>query len=125
MVTRKTERLVKRSLLWAAAALLAAATLYLSVSTWRVYNTMAGVRAERIEAETERDTTRARTKELAAALDALGTEHGIEQEIRARYPLVKPGEVEFVLVDSPESESATTTISTPGFWDKIWGSLGL
>ena len=120
MVTRKTERLVKQGLLWAAAALLTVGTVYLGASTWRVYRTMATVRAERVEAEKERDSAKTRTTELAAALEALNTPRGVEGEIRARYPLVQPGEVEFILIDSPETEAASAAEPEQGFWSRLF-----
>jgi cell division protein FtsB len=120
MVTRRTERMVQRGLLWGATGVLVVLALLLGVSTWRVYSKMALAKAERVEAEVERDQLVKRTTELGAALDALGTDRGIEEEIRARYPLVKPGEVEIVLVDGKEVSPVDTVPTTR---ESIWAGL--
>ena len=117
---------MQRTLLWSATVLLVAAALYLGSSTWRVYTKMVAVRAERIEAEDERTTLTTRSEGLAAALATLNTERGVEEEIRARYPLVKPGEVEFILVDADSNPAtASAPVGKIGLWERLRGFLGL
>ena len=98
-VTRKTRRLVERIALWGATALVVCMSVFLGISTYKVYTRMVAVEKLRVQAEGERDALRARNEALTASVEALGTQRGVEEEIRTRYPLVRPGEVEFVLVD--------------------------
>lgn len=86
---------------------------------------MSAARVERVHAEAERNQLSARTKELSAALEALKTDRGVEEAIRERYPLVKPGEVEFVMVDGPVESAASTPKSTTGLWEKVSSFFGL
>lgn len=104
-VTRKTRRLVERIALWGATALVVCMSVFLGISTYKVYTRMVAVEKLRVQAEGERDALRARNEALTASVESLGTLRGVEEEIRTRYPLVRPGEVEFVLVGAP----ATTT----------------
>ena len=120
-VTRRTERMVKRALLWGATGLLALVAVFLGMSTWRVYSKMTTAYRERVHAEEERNDLSARTKDLAASLAALKTPRGVESQIRERYPLVKPGEVEFVMVDAPATSSVGNATSTS---HSLWGRIG-
>jgi cell division protein FtsB len=119
MVTQRTVRQVRRVMLWSLAAVLSIMAIFIAVSTWRVFGTLSGVRAERYEAEAARDILKARTAELQASVGALKTDRGIEEEIRSRYPLVKPGEIEFVFVDKDDTSSSTRKTTTMTFWGKV------
>lgn len=120
MVTQRTVRQVRRVALIGLAVLLAAMGIGVTLSTWRVFGTLSEVRAERVEAERARDELTVRTAELQASLKALGTERGVEEVIRTRYPLVKEGEVEFVFVDSEDGEVVD---STQGARESVWSSF--
>lgn len=113
-------------MLWALTALLVTIALGIATSTWRVFGTMASVRAERYQAEQERDALRVRTAELEAALAALETQRGLEAEIRSRYPLVKSGEQEFVFVDTATANRIDTASTTrESVWSSFRAWLGL
>lgn len=120
MVTQRTVRQVRRALLWALTVVLALIAVVVGMSAWRVFGTLAHVRGERIEVEKERDTLVTRIGELKAAVGELGTERGMEKEIRSRYPLVKPGEVEFVFVDKTDESIVDTSTTTR---ESVWGKL--
>ncbi len=119
-VTRKTRILVQRIALWAGTALIVVMAGFLSISTYKVYTRMVAVEKLRIQAETERDALRARNEALTASLESLETPRGVEEEIRTRYPLVKPGEVEFVLVDKDDRSAVD---SAPKARDSVWDTL--
>jgi cell division protein FtsB len=118
-VTRKTRRLVQRAALWGATALVVCMSVFLGMSTYKVYTRMVAVEKLRVQAEGERDALRARNEALTASVESLGTQRGVEEEIRTRYPLVRPGEVEFVLVGAP----ATTTEVSSEVIDTVFGRL--
>ncbi|MCL9972308.1 MAG: septum formation initiator family protein [Candidatus Pacebacteria bacterium] len=125
MVTRRTQRLVKRALLWGGVVVLVSISGLIAHSTWEVYGKMVTVKAERLEAEEERELLRARTEELSASLKLLSTDRGIEEEIRSRYPLVKPGEVEIVLMERPGAEAPPVVPVEPSFWGTVRSFIGL
>lgn len=108
-----------RAGLWATALVLIVAVGYLGVSTYKVYTRMVEVEKLRMSAEAERDALRARNTELSASVKDLATPRGVEAEIRSRYPLVKPGEVEFVLGNTESS----TVDTSPEARDSIWATL--
>lgn len=116
---------MRRVMLWSLAAVLSVMAILIAVSTWRVFGTLSEVRSERREVEIARDTLRARTAELQASVGALKTDRGVEEEIRSRYPLVKPGEIEFVFVDKAEEASSTKSASKSTFWGKLKGIFGI
>lgn len=119
MVTRRTERMVKRGLLIAGALILMTLAGGLAYSGSRVYSKMVDARVERVNAEAERDALKARTTELSASLKALSTERGVEEEIRTRYPLVKAGEVEFVIVDKERPVVDSAAPAGESVWDTM------
>lgn len=118
MASRAVRRLAHRFLLWAVIGLGTFVVGYLAYSTWHVYQKMRIAHAERVYAEAEHDRLQKRTVELTSSIEQLATPRGIEQEIRARYPLVKAGEVEFVLVhDAQEIDT------TPAARESVWGAV--
>ncbi len=72
------------------------------------------------------ETLRQREKSLTDSLDRINTEEGIEEVIREKYQVVKPGEKEVIIVDEQKSdEGMDQTDRTHGFWGfvkKIFGS---
>ena len=123
MVTRKTRRIVTRAALWGVIVLLSVGTVYLSLSTWRVYTRMVEVEGLREVAESERNALEARNNELKASLQALETPRGVEAEVRTRYPLVRPGEIEFVLGESVSSTVDTSEEPRDSIWAALMGWL--
>ena len=61
----------------------------------------------------------AREKMLSSEIDRLKTEGGIEEEIRDKYGLVKPGEEVIMMVNQDDSTSSDATSSGDGLWQKI------
>jgi cell division protein FtsB len=125
MATRRTKLLVKRLLLIGAGGVLVVLGLSMTWSAYQVYKRASVVSLERLHAEEERDSLRARTKELTAALGALNTERGVEEVIRTRYPVVKPGEVEFVFVDRRATTSELEAAAPTSLWDRLQSAFGL
>lgn len=116
--------MVVRAALWVSVVVLVVAVGYLGLSTYKVYTRMVEVEKLRLTAEAERDALRERNEELSASLKELGTTRGVEAEIRSRYPLVKPGEVEFVLPAGADS-STTVQAEDQGVWARFVGMFKL
>lgn len=99
------------------------ALVLVSFTTWSVFRKERAAAAARSAAAAEHADLVARKTALEANLEALDTPRGIEAAIRARYPVVKPGEEVITLVDAPPA-AATTTPSPPGIWDSVKNWLG-
>lgn len=119
MVTQRTVRQVRRVMLWSLTALLTILAISIAFSTWRVFGTLSQVKNERREAEIARDALKVRTAELQASVGALKTDRGVEEEIRSRYPLVKPGEIEFVFVEKGTESQSAQTKATSTVWGRV------
>ncbi len=68
----------------------------------------------------EQTTLEKQKAELNQKISRLKTKEGVEEEIRSRYQVVKPGEKVFMLVDVAD-DSATTSPATT--LQNIWNSI--
>lgn len=125
MAKMRTERLAKRLMLWGAIGLGTVLILFLANATWGLYGKMAEAKRLEDAAAENKAGLVTRKADLEATLDQLATARGVEAEIRSRYPLVKPGEQEFVLVDAETSIASTSPKAETGLWGWLMGLLGL
>ncbi len=102
MVSRRTERMVTKTALWAGIVLLGVLLLLLLKGTWSVYGKMQEAAALRSEAAQTYEELSIRKAQLEAVLGDLGTPRGVEREIRSKFPLVKPGEEEYVFLEDEQ-----------------------
>ena len=86
-----------------------------------LYQSERTVVKEELALKRELATLFAHRDELTAEIAALGTERGVEEEIRERYGVVKEGEKVINLV----GEMATTTVESEpnSWWQRIWQEL--
>ena len=56
---------------------------------------------------------------LSSEIEWLGTKNGMEQEIREKYGLVKPGEEVIVIVNGGGGDSESIVSADSGFWQKM------
>ncbi len=61
-----------------------------------------------------------RKSELEATVKRLQTEAGIEEEIRSKFPVQKPGENAVMIVEGEAKSENLTANSSLGFFQKIW-----
>jgi cell division protein FtsB len=61
-----------------------------------------------------------REKNLAASLDYLKTEQGVENEIRTKFRAVKDGEQVAVIIDSQATRTAQSATTTRSFWYQLF-----
>ena len=63
---------------------------------------------------------RKRENSLQSEINKLNTTQGVEESIRDKFQVVKPGENMVVIVNDPENHTTTPPTSTShGFWDYI------
>jgi len=58
---------------------------------------------------------------LKSEIERLNTDKGIEEEIRSKFSVAKPGETVVVVIDSSSSTSTDSESVEKGFWNKIFG----
>lgn len=95
------ERKKLRKILYAKATLGALFVLSVIVArgAWHVYQKAAIARAERVEAERSLGELISRTKGLGESIDRLKSERGVEEEIRQKFTVARPGEEVVIVVD--------------------------
>lgn len=124
MAAKRIERLAKQYLWWGALLITFVFVLFLIRGTWTAFGRMQEAAVLKHNAELERDELLHRKAELDQNLDRLKTPRGIEDEVRARFQLVKPGEEEFVLVKGQSGTTSVPAAQPKGFWDTLrafWG----
>ena len=65
------------------------------------------------------DGLKSREKMLSSEIDKLKTKEGLEEEIRDKFDVEKPGEQTVVIVDSVDTRQSTSTIQNTGFWQGV------
>ncbi len=63
-----------------------------------------------------------REQTLLKETSKLGTESGVEEEIKSKFNVAREGERVAVIVDRPQLESATTTEDLP-WWKRFWNAI--
>jgi len=86
--------------------------------TWSVYQKATFAKDNRMRAEQEIEKLKEREVALRVELDRLGTERGLEEEIRHKFDVGREGEQMVVLVDAPEPEQVTE-VASPSIWEKL------
>jgi len=86
---------------------------------WKVYKKQAIAKENLAKTATVYDGLRAQEEKLLGEIERLETVVGKEEEIRAKYGLVKPNEEVIVVVDKTENKN-TGPASTPiSVWQKV------
>lgn len=95
------ERKKLRKILYAKATLgvLFVLSVIVARGAWQVYQKAAIARAERVEAESSLGELVSRTKGLEESIDRLKSERGVEEEIRQKFTVARPGEEVVIVVD--------------------------
>jgi len=93
--------------------------LLLLKMVWGVYEKQALTKDNLAKTATSFEGLQAREKMLSLSIDKLKTDNGIEQEIREKYGLVKPGEEIIVVVDGEDNTSSGSVSSEISFWQKV------
>ncbi|MEK7464000.1 MAG: septum formation initiator family protein [Patescibacteria group bacterium] len=111
-----------RKILYSPIVLLLLAIIFILLfrGVWGVYkkNRLSVQNLEQERNELERFALR--EKNLAASLDYLKTDQGIESEIRAKFRVVKEGEQVAVIIDGQATGTAQTATTTRGFWYRLF-----
>lgn len=91
---------------------------------WGVYNKSKFSAENLLKDQGELSRLIEREKSLAASLDYLKTEQGIESEIRSKFRAVKDDEKLAVIIEDEKPVPASTTSSEKrGFWHKVYAIM--
>lgn len=115
MTPLQWKRLFIRTVMWVGFFISFAVLTLLASTTWRVYvRERAASEEHKYEAQALIDLEK-RKATLDENIAKLETERGIEEEVRKRFPVVKPGESEILIV-VPKEEVKKETLKTH-WWD--------
>lgn len=121
------ERKKIRKILYSKASLVALAILLILVTNgaWGIYQKAAIARAERDRAARSLTDLETRTSELQASLARLQSTNGIEEDVRKKFNVVRPGEDIVVVVDDTMKKSENSGAGTStSVWSRIVSFFG-
>ncbi len=98
--------------------ILAVLVLVMARSTWIVYQKKISSEEMKNVSLQNVEELRSRNNDLTAKIERLGTQTGIEEEIRSKFSVVKEKENMVVVVEDQNSEISTTSPKT-GLWNLI------
>ena len=99
---------------------LTALVFFVGRGAWNTHQKAQIARSERSIAERSLNELESRTSELQASLIRLKSERGIEEEVRQKYTVARPGEeVVIVVDDSVKKGENSKTVSEKGFWRSL------
>lgn len=120
MTPLQWKRLFFRVLIWIFLIALVGFLVVVGSSTWRVYSKGQEAEAMHKTAAKNVDELYERKGNVEESLEKLNTPRGIEEEVRKRYELGKPGEEQIVLVTDPTKE-AESGEEKKSLWDVLFG----
>jgi cell division protein FtsB len=100
------------------AVLLLVAIVVLARAVWGLYQKERESAANALTANTELQKLEDRRSMLESELSKLETDEGIEEEIRQKYSVSKPGENVVIIVDK-NATSAPVQAPEEGWWTKF------
>ena len=93
---------------------------FLGRSTYDIYKKSKLSYSNYIEVKRDYDSLIARKYMLESEMNRLATDNGIEEEIRSKFNVAKPGEVVVTIINSSGSTSTDTNSSSKSFWTSFW-----
>ena len=97
-------------------------TAFLFFSTIKVYLKSKNALSKNEEAKKELDDLEKRKAELEKEVNQLQSESGLEEEVRKKFNVQKPGEKVLVIVDkNTENGKIDSGNELNDFFSKIWG----
>ncbi len=102
-------------------ALLVLLILFLGNGVWNIYGKQRQSKVMRREAESKLASLQGQKSSLEREIEKLESESGVEEEIRTKFNVVKPGE-RVVMIVNP-APATTTATTTQGFWSRLWSKV--
>ncbi len=117
MTPKQWKRLFARTLLLSGLLVASVLLVLFAISTWKLHEKEGAASAEHKDQTQALQDLKDRKTELSQSLARLETDRGIEEEVRKRFPVARPGEEEILLVNP--KDTAPTTTEKKGFWATI------
>jgi cell division protein FtsB len=92
--------------------------VFLGKITWNIYRKERDSRERVVQLEKEAADLRNRKDDLAADLERLKSDRGLEEEIRTKFPVAKEGERVIQIVE-PRGEATSSEPVRRGLWERI------
>lgn len=93
----------------------------LAISVWGRFETEQMTREKREELALKRDALASRAHVLSSEIQKLGSERGVEEEVREKFEVGVPGEKLIVIVDPKKEELPLLPPPEPSFWARVRG----
>lgn len=103
---------------WAIALLVIIILIFLN-GVWNIFQKERSTDIKRDMAKEELDKLVEREQSLQSEIDRLGTERGVEEEIREKFNVARVGEEIVVIIDAPEDDRVLGEREEKNFWLKI------
>lgn len=107
MRARRRMQVIRSLLSVGGITLLAFLTFLVANGAYSMHGRMREALELRRAAQDDRTRLEVREEELTASVDELSSDRGVEEQVRQRFGLARPGEGEVVLVET----KATTTVT--------------
>jgi len=101
-------------------ALVFAAFAFLSYSAVKIFIKSRAIVARENETKKELFDIKQRKANMEKELNRLQSESGIEEEMRTKFDVQKPGERALVIVDKPDDNNKNSDNAGAGFFSRIW-----
>ena len=101
--------------------LLIVVIVFLLKTVFGVYLKFKDSRAHRYAVQNELTELKRRADSLSREVERLGTEKGIEEEIRRQFSMVKEGEGVAIIVDNQSEDEVQSVGEGRGFWLRVKG----
>ena len=94
--------------------------IFLGRSTYDIYQRQKLSATNYTGVKKNYDSIKERKDMLESEIDRLKTDTGIEEEIRGKFNVAKPGETVVTIVDSTSTSAGSGSVKR-GFWSGFWG----
>jgi cell division protein FtsB len=94
--------------------------IFLGRATYNIYNKSKLSSKSYNETKKDYESLKARKDMLDSEINRLKTDSGMEEEIRSKFNVAKPGETVVVVIDGSSSTSTNANNSKGGFWSSFW-----
>ena len=97
------------------------AIIFLGKATYNIYQKSKLSSGNYVVVKRDYDNLKSRKEMLESEINRLQTDNGIEEEIRGKFNVARPGETVVIVINSTSSTSTDTSSTNSGFWSKLWG----
>ncbi len=101
------------------AIILVVMIIFLGKATWGVFQKERESAENAVQSNRELTKLDDRKNLLEAEIGRLSTDEGVEEEIRSKYNVSKPGEHFLIIVDAATTSTSTDSVAEPSLWEKL------